>query len=91
MPAHPHTGPGVEGGGWPMNATAQPWHAEGRPLPTGALRGPTEPCVMAASKAGPVEEDDQSGSVSVAPHVDAGASARTLNSPAPNSRNFPFP
>jgi len=45
---HPHTGPGAEGGGgWPMHATAQPWHAEGRPLshrevrsanPTGALR-----------------------------------------------------
>ncbi len=34
-----HTGPGAEGGGgWPMHATAQPWHAEGRPLPTGALR-----------------------------------------------------
>jgi hypothetical protein len=33
MPAHPHTGPGAEGGGgWPMHATAQPWHAEGRPL-----------------------------------------------------------
>ena len=32
MPAHPHTGPGAEGGGgWPMHATAQPWHAEGRP------------------------------------------------------------
>ena len=39
MPAHPHTGPGAEGGGgWPMHATAQPWHAEGRPLTTGALR-----------------------------------------------------
>ena len=39
MPATPHTGPGAEGGGgWPMHATAQPWHAEGRPLPTGALR-----------------------------------------------------
>ena len=39
MPAHPHTGPGAEGGGgWPMQATAQPWHAEGRPLPTGADR-----------------------------------------------------
>ena len=48
MPAHPHTGPGAEGGGgWPMHATAQPWHAEGRPLshrevrsanPPGALR-----------------------------------------------------
>ena len=36
---HPHTGPGAEGGGgWPMHATAQPWHAEGRPPPTGALR-----------------------------------------------------
>jgi len=36
---HPHTGPGAEGGGgWPMHATAQPWHAEGQPLPTGALR-----------------------------------------------------
>ena len=34
-----HTGPGAEGGGgWPMHATAQPWHAEGRPSPTGALR-----------------------------------------------------
>ena len=40
MPAHPHTGPGAErGGGWPMHATAQPWHAEGRPSSTGALRG----------------------------------------------------
>ena len=39
MPAHPHPGPGAEGGGgWPMHATAQPWHAEGRPSPTGALR-----------------------------------------------------
>ena len=48
MPAHPHTGPEAEGGGgWPMHATAQPWHAEGRPSshrevrsanPTGALR-----------------------------------------------------
>ncbi len=39
MPAHPHTGPGAEGGGgWPMQATAQPWHAEGRPLLTEALR-----------------------------------------------------
>jgi len=38
-PATPITGPGAEGGGgWPMFATAQPWHAEGRPLPTGALR-----------------------------------------------------
>jgi hypothetical protein len=33
---NPHTGPGAEGGGgWPMHATAQPWHAEGRPSPTG--------------------------------------------------------
>ena len=33
---HPNTGPGAEGGGgWPMHATAQPWHAEGRPSPTG--------------------------------------------------------
>ena len=40
MPATtPITSPGAEGGGgWPMHATAQPWHAEGRPLPTGALR-----------------------------------------------------
>ena len=37
---HPHTGTGAEGGGgWPMHATAQPWHAEGRPLPTGAPLG----------------------------------------------------
>ncbi len=44
MPAHPHTGPGAEGGGgWPMHATAQPWHAEGRPSPTGALRRLTFP------------------------------------------------
>jgi len=36
---HPNTGPGAEGGGgWPMHATAQPWHAEGRPSTTGALR-----------------------------------------------------
>ena len=36
---HPNTGPGAEGGGgWPLQATAQPWHAEGRPLSTGALR-----------------------------------------------------
>jgi hypothetical protein len=36
---HPRTGPGAEGGGgWPMHATAQPWHAEGLTLPTGALR-----------------------------------------------------
>jgi hypothetical protein len=40
--AHHHTtGLGAEGGGgWPMHATAQPWHAEGRPSPTGALRRP---------------------------------------------------
>ncbi len=39
----PHTGPGAEGGGgWPMHATAQPWHAEGRPLPNGALPVPAE-------------------------------------------------
>ena len=48
QPATTHnTGPSAEGGGgWPMHATAQPWHAEGRPLshrevrstnPTGAL------------------------------------------------------
>jgi len=38
---HLTTGPGAEdGGGWPMHATAQPWHAEGRPLPTGALPVP---------------------------------------------------
>jgi hypothetical protein len=46
--SHPNTGPGAEGGGgWPMHATAQPWHVEGRPSshrevrsanPTGALR-----------------------------------------------------
>ena len=39
MPAHLHTGPGAEGGGgWPMQATAQRWHAEGLPSPTEALR-----------------------------------------------------
>jgi hypothetical protein len=39
LPATPQTGPGAEGGGgWPMHATAQPWHAEGRLLPTEALR-----------------------------------------------------
>ena len=39
MPAQPHTGPGAEGGGgWPMQATAQRWHAEGLPSPTEALR-----------------------------------------------------
>ena len=27
--SHPNTGPGAEGGGgWPMHATAQPWHAQ---------------------------------------------------------------
>ena len=32
-------GQGAEGGGgWPMHATVKPWHAEGRLLPTGALR-----------------------------------------------------
>jgi len=36
---HLTTGPEAEGGGgWPLHATAQPWHAEGRPLPAGALR-----------------------------------------------------
>jgi hypothetical protein len=36
---HPRIGPGAEGGGgWPMHATAQSWHAEGRPLTTEALR-----------------------------------------------------
>jgi len=58
MPAHPHTGPGAEGGGgWPMQATAQPWHAEGRPSLTGALRCPTDPCGMALSKADAVEAE----------------------------------
>ena len=34
---NPITGPGAEGGGgWPMHATAQPWHAEGRPSTTAA-------------------------------------------------------
>ncbi len=69
----PHTGPGAEGGGgWPMQATAQPWHAEGRPLPTGALRVPTEPRGMAATKAEPVEQNNQSRSVPLAPSVDVG-------------------
>jgi hypothetical protein len=36
---HLTTGPEAEGGGgWPLHATAQPWHAEGQPLPAGALR-----------------------------------------------------
>jgi hypothetical protein len=36
---HPSTGPGAEGGGgWPMHATAQPWHAEGRPSSSAAPR-----------------------------------------------------
>ena len=36
---HPNPGPGaVGGGGWPMHATAQPGHAQGRPSPTGAMR-----------------------------------------------------
>ena len=54
MPAHPHTGPGAEGGGgWPMHATAQPWHAEGRPLPDVAVRSvisrkPTAPQISDA-------------------------------------------
>ncbi len=39
LPATPTPAPEPEGGGgWPMHATAQPWHAEGRPSPTGALR-----------------------------------------------------
>jgi len=46
---------------------------------------------MVAGKAEPVEEDDQSGSVSVAPQVDAGASARTLFSTAANSRELSCP
>ena len=71
---HPQiTGPRAEGGGgWPMQATAQPWHAEGRPLPTGALRVPTEPRGMAATKAEPVEHNNQSRSVPLAPSVDVG-------------------
>ena len=37
--SYPTTAPGAEGGGgWPMHAMAQPWHAEGLPSPTGALR-----------------------------------------------------
>ena len=36
---HPITGPGAEGGGgWPMHATAQLWHAEGQPSSTAARR-----------------------------------------------------
>ncbi len=39
-----NTGPTAEGGGgWPMHATAQPWHAEGRPTTTGALRCRDQP------------------------------------------------
>ncbi len=26
-----HSGPSAQGGGWPLQATAQPWHAEARP------------------------------------------------------------
>ncbi len=36
LPATTTPAPRAEGGGgWPMHATAQPWHAEGRPSPTG--------------------------------------------------------
>ena len=44
--SHPNTGPGAEGGGWPMHATAQPWHAkEGRrrPEPCGVCSAQVEP------------------------------------------------
>ena len=61
---HSHTAPGAEGGGgWPMHATAQPWHAEGRPLPNGALPVPAGPCGMAVFMAEPVEQNSQSGLV----------------------------
>ena len=47
---HPHIGPGAEGGGgWPLQATAQPWHAEGRPLTTGALGSLLSPAVRPAA------------------------------------------
>ena len=55
-----------------MQATAQPWHAEGRPPPTEALRVPTEPRGMAATKAEPVEQNNQSRLVLLAPSVDVG-------------------
>jgi hypothetical protein len=39
-----YTGPGAEGGGgWPMQATAQPWHAQGRPLLAGAPHQRSQP------------------------------------------------
>ena len=35
----PHISPGAKGGGgWPMHAAAQPWHAQGRPLSHEAVR-----------------------------------------------------
>lgn len=47
---HPHIGPGAEGGGgWPLQTTAQPWHAEGRPLTTGALGSLLSPAVRPAA------------------------------------------
>jgi hypothetical protein len=42
--SNPNTGPGAEGGGgWPMHATAQPWHAQDgrrRPEPCGGCSPP---------------------------------------------------
>ncbi len=61
MPTNPHR-PGAEGGGgWPMHATAQPWHAEGRPLTTGVLRRLRIPCDLARSKPNAAEQNTEGG------------------------------
>ncbi len=64
MPAHPHTGPGAEGGGgWPMHATAQPWHAEGRPLTTRSPGVSVDTGGTTFNSSGAKGRKDQSGSV----------------------------
>ena len=93
MPAHPHTGPGAEGGGgWPMHATAQPWHAEGRPLPTGALRrllSPRErPGTPPAARPGGCHGSSPAPPWQPAPCQDAPCGpARRWPAPAPSRRS----
>jgi hypothetical protein len=99
---HPHTGPGAEGGGgWPMHATAQPWHAEGRPLshrevrstnPNGALRRLLSPRerrgTPPAARPGGCHGSSPAPPWQPAPfHVAPCAPARRWPAPAPSRRS----
>jgi len=87
----PHTGPRAEGGGgWPMHATAQPWHAEGRPLPNGALSVPAELVARLTSASPTLCRRAIKAIGDLAPHHERCTSAGTLIKPSPCSRNRPF-